>query len=399
MSTPTLLPPAALTRPPPSVATPGPPFVGPALVRAALYLIPVVLALAAAEPLSQVPWQVPVAAAVLVWCAGRPLTYLGHQAAARFGPPAAVRLVLAGFAGVALAWSSLLAALPTPLVGDRLRALTVSLPAVALLAAVAAALVTGSEAALLRWSLPALAVAAAWLADAPAVSGATAGWALLAGIGLMLARASAPAWRGAGLARPGLADLGPACGHLWLGLGQAAAVVGLWRVGDDLAPASAGPAAVSPLLVAVPLTELWIAWHVATAAAGRRGPLTLAAPLAILGAGTALVAAAEHLPYGLSAHPVARGVVLVMAAGVLLAGLVAVGLLLSARHRPGLAAAVMLAPVAATPLLALGVPGLAAESLRGLGALAPVAVAVLTMTLAVALVLTAAVMVDPRSRS
>lgn len=398
MSTPTLLPPEALVRPAPVSLATVPPFVGPALVRATLYLVPVVLAVAASEPLGRVPWPVPVAAAVLVWCVGRPLTYLGHRAAGRSGAPAAVRMVLAGFAGVGLAWTALLLCLPAGLVGERLLALAVSLPAVALLAATASALVTGSEAALLRWSLPALAVAAGWLADTPRMPTALAGGALLAGVGLMLLRASLPAWRpGGGVARPRLVDLGPACGHLWLGVGQAAAVVGLWRIGHDLAPASAGPAAVTPLLVAVPLTELWIAWHVATWTVRRRGLVTLATPIAMLGAGTALVAVAEHLPYGLSAHPVARGVALVMAAGVQLAGVVAVGLLLSARHRPGLAAAITIAPVVATPLLGLGVPGLSARALSGWGALAPVAVTVLTTTLAVGLVLAATVVFDPRS--
>lgn len=409
MNTPTVLPASLLSQVTGPVATrTGPPFLGTALMRSLLLLVPVPLAAAAAGAIATLPWTVPVAALVAGWCAAQPLTHLGQLTAGRRGPVPAARLVLAGFAALAAAWSVGLAVAPQAVIGaDRAAAYAVSLPALGLLAVVAVALAVRCEAMLLRWTVPALLIAAAWLLDlvperaAAALLLATVALPLLRAGAIAARRADGPAgrWRGR--------ELVWAAWYLLLGACQAALVVTVWQAGTTAA------AVAVPLLVAVPLAEVWIGWHLARAVAGRAayddrepylrhvrrlGWATLSPLLPPLVAGVALAASASRLPYGLSAHPDAPAAVLSMAAGVLLPGVVALGLLLAAVGRPGLAALVTGGPVAGALAWHAGAPGLTAGSLSGWGQLLPTVATALLVGYAVGLVLATHVLVDPRRR-
>jgi hypothetical protein len=422
-STPTVLPPAVLStlapRPAPSPAR----LIRSALARGGLYLVPVPLAVAASEPLGRVPWPVPVTALAVGWCALSGLVSLATPLAGR----AAARLVLAGVVAVMAAWSVLLALAPATLAGgDRAAAFAVSLPALALLGAIAAARATGAELRVLGWSLPVLLVTglaiAGWpvpdLAAVPEpapVPRLAAELALLAGVALMVARAFVPALRRRGVgapSRPGAAELRRSAAAVALAACQAAAVVLVARSGHAAVPAGGVPPALVPLLVALPALELWVGWHLARVTAGlaryddrdqhvryvrRLGWTTLTALLPPLTAGAALAGTATRLPAGLSHHPDAPALVLSMASGVLLAGVVATGWLLSARQRPALAAAVTGAPVLAALGLHAGVPGLPATSLTGWGQLLPSVAVGMAVAYAAGLVLAAYVLFDSRS--
>ena len=132
----------------------------------------------------------------------------------------------------------------------------------------------------------------------------------------------------------------------------------MWRIAPADGPGL--PPAAVPLLMAVPLIEVFIAWHASRAAAGLATyddvrayhrhlrtlgtvTVTLLVPPLVVGAG--LAAAAFRLPYGLSAHPGARAIVLALSAGVLLGGVYALALLLATRRRLATAALVAAAPV------------------------------------------------------
>ncbi|WP_345535196.1 hypothetical protein [Phytohabitans rumicis] len=155
-------------------------------------------------------------------------------------------------------------------------------------------------------------------------------------------------------------------GRHWLGtalaaLPQAAAAVLVWRA----APAAA------VLVLGVPLIVLFVRWYAARAAtaadthddarAFRRevrdlATVTLGALAPPLVAGVALGGAAYRLPYRLSGHPEARALVLGLAAGLLLCGVLALTALLIARGRPVVAAAVALGAAlsAVSPVLVVG---------------------------------------------
>src|SRR5690606_366406 len=110
-----------------------------------------------------------------------------------------------------------------------------------------------------------------------------------------------------------------------------------------------------------------------------------------------LAGTAGRLPYGLSAHPDVPALVLALASGVLLAGVVATGWLLAARRRFGLAALVTGAPVVIALGLPISVPGLAATSLGGWGQLLPSGAVGLAAAYAAGLILAAFVLFDTRS--
>lgn len=162
--------------------------------------------------------------------------------------------------------------------------------------------------------------------------------------------------------RPGRA--GP-LGSALLGLSQGAAVLLAWRLGPD-APA-VPPIAALPL-AALPLAELLAGWHLARLAAGLRyddrlrhqrylrrvGWATVVVLLMPLLGGAALAGMAARLPVGLSGHPEARALLLALAAGALLAGVVAIGRLIAARGRAVLAALVTTGP----PLAGVALEGL-----------------------------------------
>lgn len=187
--------------------------------------------------------------------------------------------------------------------------------------------------------------------------------------------------------------------RLLTALGQAGAVILVWRA----APGTPPPAAV-PLVLAVPLLELLVGWHAARSAtaldayddlrAFRRevrdlATVTVGALVPPLVIGVALGAAAYQLPYRLSGHPQVRATVLGLAAGLLLGGVLAVTLLLSARGRPRAAAVVAAGPVALTAGLAAAVPFFGWR-----GVLLPCAVATLAVTYLLGLVATAHAVFD-----
>jgi hypothetical protein len=196
---------------------------------------------------------------------------------------------------------------------------------------------------------------------------------------------------------------------------MAAAVLLAGRAGQPVAPPAGVPlAVVLPVLLALPVIEVWIGWHQARVAAGlaryddrerhrryahRLGRATLAGLLPPLVAGAALAATAHRLPYGLSAHPDAPALVLSAATGVLLAGVIATGRLLAARDRPGLAAAVLGSPVLAALALAAAAPGgLVAGPPAGAGPLLPATVVALATGYAAGLVLVAGLLFESRGR-
>ncbi|MCW6009127.1 hypothetical protein K1W54_31975 [Micromonospora sp. CPCC 205371] len=163
-----------------------------------------------------------------------------------------------------------------------------------------------------------------------------------------------PVWGGLHVAPPSLARRRVA--RALVGLVEAAAIALVWWSAPTL----------QPLLVAVPLAEIVVAWHRSRATAGLDGyedlrafrrevrglaAVTVGVLVPPLVAGAALTAAAYRLPYRLSTHPQARDLVLGMAAAMLLGGLLAVTGLLSARGRTVTAAVVAAAPLAGTAVV------------------------------------------------
>jgi hypothetical protein len=386
-----------------------------ALVRCALYVGPLGAAVAAAELLGRVAWQVPAAALILGWATSQALAGLSSRAVRRTDPgssPAvAARLVAGGFGAAAGVWCALVWITPATLLGpQRLLAALLGLGALTCLGTVTAALVTRSEVAVVRWSLPIWLLAAVTVAD---------GWSgripvavlLPAAIVLAALRACRPLLGARVPARPALtaADLRCAGNYLVIGAAQAGCVALLWRTGGAGTP----PPAMLPLLAAVPLLEALIGWHAVqvdagldefdsgTAYAGHLRSVTvvtvagLVPPLAI---GVALIAAAYRLPYGLSGLSGAREVVLALAGGTLLSGVLAATLLLAVRGRTAAAAVLAAAPLVLTGTL----PVLAGHWLPTAAAtpdLLPIAVTLLAVTHLVGLSAVAHTALDHRRTS
>ncbi|GIF67153.1 hypothetical protein Ais01nite_51880 [Asanoa ishikariensis] len=372
------------------------PFARAALARAALFLTPALAAIASDATLDRVGWPLLAITLVLGWSGGQALACAGYARAGHGATGAALRRLGLGLLVGAAGCGVVVALGPGWLVGSRAVAYPVCGVVLVAFAAVAAALIGDRVGAVLRWSVPVWGVSLALLA------GMVPPWALGAAVGLAAARAFAPALRRdpPGARVPVRTPVGAMIAYLLVGAGQAGAFLLVSRLEPG-----AGAAAV-PLLLAVPLIELFVGWHAAGAAAGldlyddvaayRRhlralGVVTLAALVPPLAIGAALVVAAFRLPYELSRHPDARALVLSAAAGVLLAGAWAATLLLATRGRLVLAALLALAPVAfavapvagllvAVPtggadsliqvLLPATVAGLAATSVLGLAATA-----------------------------
>jgi hypothetical protein len=164
-----------------------------------------------------------------------------------------------------------------------------------------------------------------------------------------------PVWRGLHVAPPSLVRERVA--RALVGLVEAAAIALVWWTAPTL----------QPLLVAVPLAEILVAWHRSRATAGLDGyedlrafrrevrglaAVTVGALVPPLVVGAALGAAAYRLPYRLSTHPQARDLVLGMAAAMLLGGLLAVTGLLCARGRTVAAGVLAAAPLAGAAVVA-----------------------------------------------
>ncbi|WP_250027302.1 hypothetical protein [Paractinoplanes maris] len=353
-----------------------------ALLRCALYLGPLSVAAAAADPLSQVAWPVPMVTLLLGWAAAQALTCTGVAAARRAGPAAAARRVGAGFAATAGLWCALVWVAPAAAVGaDRGLALVVGLGGIGTLATVTAALVTRTEAAVVVWSLPCLLLAASALAEPLIGPTAKVGTLLPAAIVVALVRAFQPALLTDGPGRrprPTPAELRRAGGYLVIGASQAVCVGLVWQAG----PSGSTAPFWLPLLLAVPILEALIGWHTGQVEAGLdtaengadyrkhvRGVtlITLAGLLPPFAVGVALALAAYQLPAAKTA-----AVVLGLAGGTLLGGVFAVTYLLAARSRTGIAATLAAAP----PLVTVALPVLPLPSSGPL----PDAVAVLAAT-------------------
>ncbi|WP_345511307.1 hypothetical protein [Phytohabitans houttuyneae] len=316
----------ALLDQPPARAPRPRPYLRAALRRSALLLAPVAAALAAADEVERVGWMVPALAAVLGWGGARGRLYTAAGA-----PLVAAACLLAPVGGA-----------------DRRLALAVGLTGYALVA--------GARTGLL-WAVP------AWAASA----------ALLAGVWdrvEVLPVAAALMLAGALLVR----THAPVTGVV-AALCQGAAAVLVWRAASDVAVLASG----------VPMLVFVVCWHEARAATAADahddlrafhrevrdlGTVTVGALVPPLVAGVALGAAAYRLPYELSGHPGARGLMLSGAAVLLLGGVLALTALLTARGRPVVAALVAAAPLSALAaggtLLPATVTALAATYLAGL---------------------------------
>jgi hypothetical protein len=344
-------------------------YLGAALLRCALYLGPLSVAVAAGGSLGQVAWPVPLVTLLLGWTAAQALTCAGVAVAARAGISAACRLVAAGFGAVAGLWCALVWIAPHQLLGpQRGLALVVGLGGLATLAIVTAALVTRAEVAVVRWCVP------CWLLGAAALAGLFGspvawlpiGTLLPAAIVVALVRAFRPAMlpgtrRPFRITRP---ELRRAAGYLVIGASQAISVGVIWRAG----PSGSTAPFWLPLLLAVPILEALIGWNTEAELdpAARRGvtAVTLAGLLPPLAMGVALAVAAYRTA--------ATEEVLALAGGTLLGGVFAITYLLAARGRTGIAAAIAIAP----PLLALALKISAAGLLpNAVGALAATHVA------------------------
>jgi hypothetical protein len=295
-------------------------------------------------------------------------------------------------------------------------------------------LVTGAEAAVLRWVVPSWVLVGATLAGAwPDSWTLGPALAMLGGVVLICWRAYRPAFAKAGDARasstglrPGWADLGRAFAYLLVGLGQSSAFALVWLSGSDPAAASGMvlPPATVPMLLAVPLVEILVSWHVTRASDGldayddrhahrrhshKLAAVTVTALLPSLAVGLVLATSAYRLPFGLSSYVAIRNLVLEVASGFLLTGVFAVILLLTARRRLVTAALFSICPAAlalvlsASPVAAAG-PQASVASLVGLharlpsaGDLLPSAVIALLLVHIVGLALTARAVFDTRS--
>ncbi|WP_127497327.1 hypothetical protein [Actinoplanes solisilvae] len=379
-------------------------FLNAALLRCALYLGPLSVAVAAAGPLAQVAWPVPLVTLLLGWSAAQALTCTGVAVARREGPAAAARLVGSGFAAVAGLWCALVWVAPSTVVGSqRGLALVIGLGGLGTLATVTAALVTRAEAAVVLWSLPCWLLAALTLADLLGGSVSSAGrlgrlitetagavpigTLLPAAIVVALIRAFQPAvlpgTRARSAQRLTPAELRRGGGYLIIGASQAVCVGLVWQAG----PSGSTAPFWLPLLLAVPVLEALIGWHTGQVDAGLdeaetgeelrkhvRGVtlITLAGLLPPFAVGVALALAAYRLPAGLPALAGTQASVLGLAGGTLLGGVFAITYLLAARTRTGIAATLAAAP----PLVIVALPFLPLPSSGPL----PDAVAVLAAT-------------------
>jgi hypothetical protein len=373
------------------------------LLRCALYLGPLSVAIAAAGLLGSLPWQVPAGTLVLGWSVTQILTGTGAVVARRGGSGAGARLVGLGFLTAAALWCAFVLLAPASVAGaEPGRAIAVGLCGLGSLASVTAALVSRTEAAVVRWSLP------CWLLAAVAVAGAIGDtWAARVPVTTLLPiavaaaalRAFRPAFRRTATLVLRGDDLRGAVGRAVLGAGQAASAVLLWRAGP---PAATSPA-VLPLLAAGPVLEALIGWHrrqvessldVAESDEEHREHVggvtvvTVAALLPPLAAGIALALAAYRLPGGVVG---AREGVLAVAGGILLSGVLAITLLLAARGRTFVAALLAVAPPLAAVAAPL-VPALPPDPLRTV-------VAILAATHLVGLLTVAHTAADPRRTS
>jgi hypothetical protein len=320
------------------------------LVRAGLYLTPAVIAVGAAGHLGGLPRLAGVGTLLFGWAAAQALAFVGYCALGSAGAPTAARVLAFGFA---LATSGWLGVLYTAGVSDP-RAVAVAAGQLALFAATAVALVTGTE----RRTLAVAGVT--WVGSgALAAGGAQLGFAVLAlGLAAMLAVAYQPAWRArsGGRWRPRLAQCRYALMHGAVGAGQAVLFAAVVLAGSD---PSRLPVAAVPLLAGVPVAELTLVWHQRRVAAVRAQTcdrVVYQRRLSSVSVATVSVLAA---PVGLGAGLTMAGTGR-LAAAVLLAAGYALCLVLVAHRRLGLAAMLVWWPALLVGVLYRWLPTLGA---------------------------------------
>jgi hypothetical protein len=376
-------------------------YLGSALLRCGLYLGPLSVAVAAAGPLSQVVWPVPLLTLLLGWTAAQALTSVGVAVARRGGPATAARLIGGGFAATAGLWSALVWVAPPGLLGPhRVLALVIGLGGLTSLATVTAAVVTRAAAAIVRWSLPCwllAGLAGAEMAGVALPMPLPIDTLLPAAIVVAAIRAFRPLFlpgTPGRPVRPTPAEIKRGGGYLIIGASQAICVGLLWRAG----PSGSTMPFWLPLLLAVPILEALIGWHSDQVEAaldatetgadyGRqvRGVtlITLAGLLPPLAVGCALAVAAYRMPIQLAALQGTRAGVLELAGGTLLGGVFAITFLLAARTRTGVAATVAATPplaVAALPLLPLPAAGALPDAVTVLAATHAVGLVIVALT-------------------
>ena len=128
------------------------------LLRSALYLTPLALALGLAHQLDSMPVWVTAGALVAGWSTAQGLGYLAYRVAGRVGTDRAARFLLCGFTVLAALWTAALVGTSVAGLasqpGGLIRAVSVSLGEIAMFAAVSAGLVTCRERELVRAAVP-----------------------------------------------------------------------------------------------------------------------------------------------------------------------------------------------------------------------------------------------------
>lgn len=316
--------------------------VGVTLIRSALYLTPVVVAVGGATQLAGLPAPAGPGALIYGWATAQALAFLGYRALGVIGVVAAARVLAIGFVAAAVAWAGLLVASG---VTDPLSH-AVAAGQIALFAATAVALVTGTEKRVLA------AATGVWTAAAAVYAG-TGLWIVGAAILVLLLVAYGPATRPGEWFRPRPREAAKALANGAVGAGQAVLFASVVLAGGDLLRE---PMAMVPLLVGVPLAELVLVWHQRRVAATRaaltdrwqyprrltRVSLATLAVLAVPVAAGALLTAAEA----------GR-----LAAVVLLAAVNGLCLVLVAHRRLGLAALLVWWPAVLIGVLYRALPG------------------------------------------
>ncbi len=312
------------------------------LVRSALYLTPAIVAVGGATQLAGLPAPAGPGALIYGWATAQALAFLGYRALGALGAVAAARVLAVGFVVAGVAWAGLLVGFG---VTDPLSH-AVAAGQIALFAATAVALVTGTEKRVLA------AATGVWIA-AVAVFAGTELWIVGAAIAVLLLVAYGPATQPGEWYRPRTREAAKALANGAVGAGQAVLFASVVLAGGELLRE---PMAVIPLLVGVPLAELVLLWHQQRVAATRAAltdrwqyPRRLTrvslATLAVL------------------AVPVAAGAVLTaaeagrLAAVVLLAAVNGLCLVLVAHRRLGLAALLVWWPAVLIGVLYRALPG------------------------------------------
>ncbi|WP_433083000.1 hypothetical protein ACQP1P_03425 [Dactylosporangium sp. CA-052675] len=353
------------------------------LLRALIYLTPLVIGLGASSEVDGVPGLATTGTLMLGWGGGQALSYLGYRALSERGRAAAARLLGGGFLALAALWSLVL-------IGTGARAFVVAAVQLALFAVAAVTLVTNRE------RMVILAVVPCWVATAGLGRGLSVSW-LLACVAVLVGVAYLPVLRERFPRRVTRRrwrtwryDIGYAALYGLVGTGQAALLrtVAL----DGIAPHRVPPAAL-PLLLGVPLMELTLVWHrrrIASARADLADRFAFDRRLGRISAGTVAVLAVPVVVGAAIAGAVWFGLLArgqSFAAAVLLMAVYALCLVLASHGRAGTAAIVVWWPallvtgvghwapalvhvaptfaetLAVATLLGAGLPGLAVAAL------------------------------------